>query len=106
MKKYASVLILFFITVLNTSPVFTTPPPSASSDPQQHQFSQMDSSHDGYISYDEFLTWHSHWLEWKFIHMDSDDDGYLSEDEFHTIGRQGKSEKDRRDEVGHGVPLK
>ena len=106
MKKYSSVLILFFITVLNNASVNAATPPGTDADPQRHQFAQMDDNNDGYISYDEFLAWHSHWLEWKFQHMDSDSDGYLSGDEFHTIGQGGKSEKARRDEVGEGAPLK
>jgi len=66
----------------------------------------MDANNDDYISYDEFLAWHNHWLEWKFQHMDSDGDGYLSDDEFHAIRQNGRSEKARREEVGQGVPLR
>ena len=106
MKTYTSVLILFFITVLKTATVIATPPQGVDTDPQQHQFSQMDTNNDEYVSYDEFLAWYSYWLEWKFQHMDSDVDGYLSDDEFHAIGQNGKSEKARREEVGQGAPLK
>ena len=105
MKKDASLLILLFFTALNAPSVIPDPQPGADADPQQHQFTQIDSNHDGYISYNEFLTWHSHWLEWKFQHMDSDGDGYLSGDEFHTIDQKGKSEMIQREEVGQGVPL-
>jgi Ca2+-binding EF-hand superfamily protein len=106
MKYFVSVFMLFFITVLHDASVSATPPPSADIDPKQHQFTQMDTNNDGYVSYDEFRDWHSNWLEWKFQHIDSDDDGYLSGDEFHKIDQKGKSEINRREEVSQGAPLK
>ena len=95
-----------FIVAVHAGSVKAMPPPNKSVNPQQHQFSQMDSNNDDYVSYDEFLSWHSLWLEWKFQHMDSDGDGYLSGDEFHMIGGSGKGENIRREEVGQGAPLK
>ena len=83
-----------------------TPPPENSVNPQQHRFSQMDTNTDDFVSFNEFLAWHSYWLEWKFQRMDSDGNGYLSSDEFHMIGRKGKGGGIRREEIDQGTPLK
>jgi len=99
--------VLFALTsICIAGETYALPPSSASSEPQKHQFSQMDSDNNGYLTFEEFSMWHLHWLEWRFQRMDTDNDGLLSETELRTKGRPGRNEQSVHDKVRTESPLK
>jgi Ca2+-binding EF-hand superfamily protein len=86
MKKSIWIVIFFSaLTLSNMSSTFAREESVVRNNPAN--FSELDTNRDGQISNEEYLTWHQHWLNWRFQRMDSNGDGALDPDEFKDHSR-------------------
>lgn len=83
---------IFFIPL-----AYSQPRGATLDDVRGHQFEQLDTDGDTYISGDEFRAWYLEKLDANFRRMDQDRDERLSEDEFIYRGKPSNGDDVVRD---------
>ena len=106
MKNFVLVLLLLCLAVFQITVIKAAPPNFENTTAEKHQFTQIDTDNDGYVTFDEFSTWHLHWLQWRFDRIDANKDGHLSEAEYKTLRHSRMKEKIESERIRNEKPLK